>query len=125
MRRSAAATVAALVVVTCALSSVAFAASLAPTSRTLGAGKVAVPSCDAGGFTIVQNLTGANVSSVTIGGIAATCATGTLSVTVNNGTTNSSGTAVVPAGGGSMTVTLAAAVAFRQANEVDVAIVGP
>ena len=73
----------------------------------------------------MQNLTGSNVSSVTIGGIAATCATGTLSVTVNNGTANSSGTAVVPAGGGSMTVTLAAAVAFRQANEVDVAIVGP
>jgi hypothetical protein len=120
-----AATVAALVVVTCALSSVAFAASLASASRTLGAGKVAVPSCDTGGFTIVQNLTGSNVSSVAIGGIAATCATGTLSVTVNNGITNSSGTAVVPAGGGSMTVTLAAAVAFRQANEVDVAIVGP
>ena len=112
-------------VVTCALSTVAFAASFAATSRTLGAAKVAVPSCDAGGFTIVQNLTGANVSSVTIGGIASACATGTLSVTVNNGTTNSSGTAVVPAGGGSMTVTLAAVVAFRQANEVDVAIVGP
>ena len=46
-------------------------------------------------------------------------------MTVNNGTTNSSGTAVVSAGGGSMTVTLAAVVAFRQANEVDVAIVGP
>ncbi|HTG47743.1 MAG TPA: hypothetical protein VK646_08830 [Actinomycetota bacterium] len=125
MRRGVVTVAAALVVVACAATTVAFAASLPPTSRTLGAGKTAVPSCDTGGFSIVLNLTAANVSSVTIGGIAAACATGVLSVNVNNGTTNSSGTGTVPAGGGSMTVTLAATVPFRQASEVDVAITGP
>jgi hypothetical protein len=75
--------------------------------------------------TVIQNLSGANVISVTVGGIASGCATGTLSATVDNGTSSSSGTGTVPAGGGSMTVTLSAAVPAKDGEEIDVAITGP
>ena len=125
MRAKAGATVAAVAAVTVALAGIAFAASLSTSSSTLGAGTSVVAPCDPNGVTIVQNLAGANVSSVTIGSIASACANGALSVTVNNGLANSSGSGTVPAGGGSMTVTLAAAVALREADEVDVAIAGP
>ena len=49
----------------------------------------------------------------------------TLQVTVNNGVTNSSGSAAVPAGGGSVTVTLGAAVAVTTATQTDMVLVGP
>ena len=56
-----------------------------------------MPRCDTDGVTIVPVLSGANVASVTVGGISANCAGGTLSVNVNNGVANSSGSGVVPA----------------------------
>src|SRR2546423_6914843 len=76
------------------------AASLSTGSKSLGSQGVAVPRCDADGYTIVQNLTASNVVSVTVSGIASACATATMAATVNNGLTNSSGSTAVPAGGG-------------------------
>ena len=102
-----------------------FASGLTWTAKTHGANQASVSHCDADGVTVIQNLSGANVISVTVGGIAAGCATGTLSVTVDNATTSSSGTGTVPSGGGSMTVAMSAAVPAKDGEEIDVAITGP
>jgi hypothetical protein len=101
------------------------AASLSTGSKSLGAIGVAVPRCDTDGFTILQNLSASNVVSVTVGGIAVACATGTMSATLNNGLLNSSGSATVPAGGGSLTITLALPVLASDAEQIDVSVVGP
>ena len=111
---------AAALVAAALLASLGFASSLPTATRKLGANSAAV-----GGVTILQNLTGTNVVSVTVGGIASTCGGATLSLTLNNGLTSSSGSGVVPAAGGSMTVALAAAVAVRDSARIDVVIPGP
>src|SRR5437016_14271240 len=80
-----------------------FAASQAVASNTLGGNSAAVPRCDTDGVTIVPVLSGANVSSVTVGSIDANFAGRSLSVNVKHGAANSSGSGVVPAWGGSMT----------------------
>jgi hypothetical protein len=94
-------------------------------SRSLGANTAAVARCDSDGVGVLQNLSGANVVSVTVSGIASGCAGGTLSVAVDNATTSSSGTATVPGGGGTMTVALSASVPAKDVEEVDVAVSGP
>jgi len=101
------------------------AASMGAASTTLGAGRAAVTACDTDGITVTQVLTGINVTAIGVGGVASACGTGTISVTVNNGIANSTGTAIVPAGGGSITVTLASTVAMKDSDEIDVAITGP
>jgi len=101
------------------------AASIGTTSTTLGAGKAAVTACDTDGVTVTPVLTGSNVTVVSVGGVAVACAGGSISVTVNDGVSNSSGTAPVPVGGGAMTVTLASAVAMKDSDEIDVVITGP
>ena len=116
----AAALLAAALVVT-----VGHASSLSTASNQLGAGTSAVAKCDPDGITVLQVLTASNVTSVTISGIANTCGKGTLSVTVNNGTANSTGTGTVPAAAGSMTVALAAGVAMKDSDQIDVTITGP
>ena len=102
-----------------------FASGLTWAAKTLGANGASVSHCDTDGVTVIQNLSGANVVSVTVGGISSACATGSLSVTVDNATTSSSGTGTVPSGGGSMTVALSAAVPAKDGEEIDVAITGP
>jgi hypothetical protein len=94
-------------------------------STTVGAGRASVARCDTDGITVTQVLTGNNVTVVAVAGIASACGTGSLSATVNNGTTSSTGVATVPAGGGSMTVILASAVGMKDSDEIDVAITGP
>ena len=101
------------------------ATSIGAASTTLGAGKAGVTRCDTDGITVTEVLTGNNVTVVAVAGIASACGTGSLSATINNGTTSSTGVATVPAGGGSMTVTLASAVAMKDSDEIDVAITGP
>jgi hypothetical protein len=125
MRRWAGALAGAALVVASFYAITGHAASLSAASNSLGSGKSSVTGCDPDGVSMVQVLTGNNVTSVTVGGIAAACAAGSLSVTVNNGTTNSTGAAVVPVGGGSVTVPLGAAVAMKDADEIDVTITGP
>lgn len=114
----------AVVLATLAWAAPGFAGGLSPSSKTLGANGLAVPRCDTNAVGVTQNLTAANVVSVTISNIDAACANGTLRVTVNNGTTTSSGSGTVPAGGGSLTVTITS-IAQQHADEVDFAISGP
>ena len=126
MRRKTGTIVGAAALVAVALfATIGHAAGLSTASQGLGAGNSAVARCDTNGVTVVHVLTVNNVTSVTVGGIAAACGGATLSVTVNNGTANSTGSAAVPGGGGSMTVPLAAAVAMKDSDEVDVTITGP
>ena len=104
---------------------VGFAASVSLTSDTLGAAQVAIPRCAAGALTVLPNLGGGNVVSVTVSGIPAACGGGTMKLTVNNGTANSSGSAAVPGAGGSVTVTLAAGVPLTAAEQTDLVVIGP
>jgi hypothetical protein len=101
------------------------AASLAVTSSSLGASTAATPRCTAAGLSILQNLSGATVISVTVSGLPAACGTATLQVTVNNGAANASGSAAVPVGGGSVTVTLGSAPAVSTTEQTDLVLVGP
>jgi hypothetical protein len=100
------------------------ASSLNMTNRTLGDGSATVTSCDTDGVKVTPNITGTNVVSATIAGIASSCTNATLSVTVNNGLTNASGTGTVPTSG-TMTVTLATAVAATDGMQSDLSISGP
>lgn len=109
--------------VACAV--VGLAASAAVSTDSLGASSISIPRCTAAGLGVLQNLTAATVSSVTVSGLPAACGGGTLQVTVNNGLTNSSGSAAIPAGGGSTTVTLAVAVAVTASEQTDLVVVGP
>ena len=104
---------------------IGMAASVTFTTDKIGASTVTVPRCTAASLTVLQNLTATTVTSVTVGAIPSACGGATLQVTVNNGTTNSSGSAAVPAGGGSVTVTLAVAQAVSATEETDLVLVGP
>jgi hypothetical protein len=101
------------------------AASLSFTSDTLGAATTTVPHCTTAGLTVLQNLSGSSVVSVTVGAIPAACAGATLQVTVNNGVANASGSATVPGGGGSVTVALGSAPAVTASEQTDLVMVGP
>jgi hypothetical protein len=116
---------AALLPLTLAIAGGAFAASLATTTNALGAATAATPRCTTAGLTVFQNLSVANVVSVTVATLPAACATATLLVTVNNGITTGSGSATVPAGGGSVTVTLSTTPAATAAETTDLVLVGP
>ena len=105
--------------------SVGLAASLSWSPRSLGAARLSVPRCTSAGFGVVNNLTGANVVSVTVSGLPAVCGGATLQVAFNNGSASSSGSGTVPAAGGSITVALAAAVADTTFAQTDVLLTGP
>jgi hypothetical protein len=105
--------------------STAFAASLAATSQSLGMASIGTPRCTAAGLGVIQNLSAATVISVTVSSLPSGCGNATLQVTVNNLITSSSGSATVPSGGGSVTVTLATAVAITAAEEIDLVLTGP
>lgn len=101
------------------------AASLGFASGTLGAARTATPRCTTAGLTVLQNLAVSTVTSVTVGALPSACGGATLQVTVNNGISNSSGSAAVPVGGGSVTVTLAVAQAVTAWEQTDLVLVGP
>ena len=117
--------IAAVILVTAMGAVVGSAASLSFASGSLGAATTATPRCTTAGLTVFQNLAAATVASVTVGAIPAACAGATLQVTVNNGVTNSGGSAVVPGGGGSVTVNIAVPPAVTAAEETDLVLVGP
>ena len=101
------------------------ASSLVATSGSLGAARTATPRCTATGLSVLENLSGASVASVTVGVLPAACQGATLQVTVNSGVSSGSGSAVVPGGGGSVTVTLGVAPAVTATAETDLVLVGP
>ena len=104
---------------------VASAAAIAVTTDTLGSGSASLP-CDTDGVTLTQTLSGTNVTSVTVGGIASPCGGGNLSLRVTNGAANGSGGPLaVPAGGGSLTVTLSPQVALDDAYHTNLLLQGP
>jgi hypothetical protein len=108
-----------------ALVTVALAASLAVAPATLGARSVATPRCTAAGLSVLQVLSAGAVVSVTVGNLTAACGLASLQVTVNNGAVSGSGTATVPAAGGSMTINLSSAPAVTVSEETDLVITGP
>jgi len=117
--------IAAVIVVSATGAVVGAAASLSLTSGTLGAATTATPRCTAAGLSVLQNLSAGTVISVTVGTLPAACGGATLQVTVNNGATNASGSAAVPGGGGSVTVTLGSAPAVTASEQTDLVLVGP
>ena len=104
---------------------VAFAAALPSATGSLAASRVATPRCTNAGLLVIPNLSGANVASVTVSSLPSACGGATIQVAVNNGTSASNGSSTVPAGGGSVTVTLAAAVPAATDEELDVVLTGP
>jgi len=116
--------VAAVIVTIAAAFSYGLATNLSFGSRTLASSRATVAACDSDGLSVVRALSGTNVVSVTVGGIAAACGNGALSLTVSNGMTSTSGTAVVPAAGGSVLLTLATPILATDAMTTDLTIVG-
>lgn len=102
-----------------------FAATLPFSTGSLGAAKVTVPRCTTGATSTTSNLSGTSVVSVTVGNLPAACGGATIQVAVNNGAASSTGSATVPAGGGSVTITLAATVAVATTMQTDVVMSGP
>lgn len=103
----------------------AFATSLGFSGGTLGMASISTPRCTSAGLGVLQNLAAATVVSVTVSSLPSACGNATLQVTVNNLITSSSGSASVPSGGGSVTVTLAAAVAITTIEEIDLVLTEP
>jgi hypothetical protein len=104
---------------------VGLAASVSLTTGTLGAATTATPRCTTAGLSVLQNLSAGTVISVTVGVLPVACGGATLQVTVNNGVTNASGSAAVPGGGGSVTVTLGSAPLVTSTEQTDLVMVGP
>ena len=97
------------------------ASSLNDSTRSLGSAKATVGRCDTDGLKTVYNLNTTNVASVTVSNINAGCAGATIKVTVDNKVVTSSGSTVVPAGGGSVTITITSiAVTQVMHNEISV-----
>ncbi len=117
--------VASMTGLTAATAFVAAAMSLTMTSGTLGASTVSSPRCVASGLSVIQTLTASAVSSVSVGALPAACGGGVLRVAVHNGVTSSEGSATIPAGGGTVTVTLAVAVPVTLAEQTDLVVSGP
>ena len=124
MRRAAVISASLLVAVVLGLA-LAHAASLGAGTASLGAGAIATPRCTTSGLAVTQNLSGTSIASVTVTGVPSTCGAGTMYATVNNGSASSSGSSAIPAGGGTVTVTLAATVPATTVDEADILVTGP
>lgn len=104
---------------------IAFAASFALNTGSVGAASLSVPRCTSTALDVVQNLSATNVISITVSNVPAGCANATLQATVNNTLVSSGGSATVPAGGGAVTVTLGTPVAVLGIHEIDLLLTGP
>lgn len=113
------------VIGTASAASIGAAASLALASGSLGFATVATPRCATTAMTVTPALTATAVSSVTVGIIPASCGGATLNVTADDGTSTASGSAVIPGGGGSVTVALSGAVTLLTSVRIDLVAVGP
>lgn len=95
----------------------------------LAGGTAAVNACDTDGFTFRHAVdTSGRISSVTVGSMAATCAGGTLRVTLANGTTSvGSGMAALPSVGftGSATVAMSSTLPSSDVTALYAVVEGP
>jgi hypothetical protein len=108
-----------------ATAAVAFSAGLTVNGGNLGSGKADTP-CDSDGVTVLEVLSGNNVASVDVSGIASACGTGTVSVTVRNGSVQGAASATIPSGGGGpVNVDITPDVPLTQATSVFVLLQGP
>ena len=103
----------------------ASAANLHVGTAGLGSGWAPSPGCTTAGLSVLSNLSGSSVVSVTVAAVPAACAGATLAVTVTNGSATGSGSASVPAEGGSVTVSLGSATPITTRLETDLVLVGP
>ena len=101
------------------------ASGLSSSSDALASGEASVSRCDADGVQSVFNFAFSPpypVQSVTVAGLASACGSQTLSVTVDNGLTTSSGSATVPSGGGAVIVTLSSTIAWSDSMRTDLVV---
>ena len=108
---------------------VANAATLTITSGTLGSG-AGTPAACASAPTVVQNLgtltNATNIVSVDLSGIEAGCGGGAVRLTLYNNTNAAQeATQAIPAGGGSVTLTLPTPVPLKDSHFVAVTVQGP
>ena len=101
------------------------AASLALGARTLGTGSASIAHCTASAIAVVQTVPSTSVTAIVASGFPSACGGATVRAAVNNGTASSTGSATVPVGGGTVTVTLGTAVAVGVADQVDLLVIGP
>lgn len=101
------------------------AASVGWSPAGVGMALVATPRCTSAGLLVTQNLSAGTVVSVTVASLPSACGNATLQVTVNNGSATGSGSATVPAAGGSVTVTLGSAPAVTASEQTDLVLLGP
>jgi hypothetical protein len=103
----------------------AVAAGLSLGGSGVGAAWRPSTACTTAGLSVLSNVSGSNVVSVSVATLPAACAGATLAVTVTNGSATGSGSTTVPAGGGSVTVTVGSATAVTTRVETDLVLVGP
>jgi hypothetical protein len=92
---------------------------------SLGSGSASVERCTSAALGVHGDLTGNDVASVTVSSVPASCGNATIQVAVDNGTAHASGSSTVPAGGGSVTVSLGTPVTMGTNVEIDVLLLGP
>jgi hypothetical protein len=103
------------------------AASLGLGSKKLSAGNAAVTSCGVSALSAVRSVdNGGNITSVVVSGVPATCAGETLSLTLADsaGASLGSASAVIPAGGGSLTFASFGSVSATSLKSYRYAVVG-
>jgi hypothetical protein len=106
---------------------VASAARLTFSTAGIGAGTAAVSRCDTS-VTATMTTSGASVTGVTVADVAAACAGGRLTATITNAGAPlvTLDPVTVPAGGGSVAITVPAPQpAFANVTDVRVVVVGP
>jgi hypothetical protein len=102
-----------------------WAAGLAVSTGSLGAASVAVPRCTTTALTVLPVLSGSTVSSVSVSGLPASCGGATVRATVDTGTARGSGSSTVPAGGGSLSVSITSGPALVAATAIELVVEGP
>lgn len=123
----------AVVAAVAASASVAMAASFGVATTKVGTGDAAVVACDTNGFTLSFTTSRANLTAVTVGGIAdPACEGGSLAVTVTSSTGASiatGGPQTIPADGdstdNSVTVSASSQPSATQVAGYHVSITGP
>lgn len=99
------------------------AANLSGASQTVGAGNGTIARCDDDGFVPYFILSGSNVASVYVYDIATACQGATVTVTVSNGVTHSSGTTTIPSdGSGTVTVDVAPDIALADSMQTEIVV---